>query len=494
MGAGRQTQTFTGNSPSTDPTYTHAAARNLGKHQLGGVIFGCKNNTIKECLTNQLFGLPAHHFIYVKNIDTGLPLFLFNYSERKLYGIYEAASPGRMNIDPYGWTTDGSKRTLYPAQVQICVKLKCQPLLEEQFKPVIKDNYYTDHHFWFELDHSQASKLISLASLTVSTSTCCPFKSARQRNIFQPLSTTDKEEEGNRFERLATEPDLTKYLGCISDSEDAAPVGEMNGGCKLLQPLPLEVDQCNDVTRKMDSRDDAPLNGDNQLLEAHTNVNMVEQDEKENILKKLKELAFNRRSEDVPLTDYVDEPAFTRDMCPGNRVSICEKISSDEKNEENSCSSSYCRSVIAKLIQEVEELKEFKAEQTLKMRYLEQKLVEAETEIQQLKIHRMVVHSGSNPPIELSDKEAIESLEDFCVNPTESIYLLGGYDGESWLSTLDSYVPLRGVIKSLHPMNFVRSFASVALLNGEVYVFGGGDGCTWYNTAQVMMNGPCALP
>ncbi|KAJ0027992.1 hypothetical protein Pint_34959 [Pistacia integerrima] len=31
-------------------------------------------------------------------------------------------------------------------------------------------------------------------------------------------------------------------------------------------------------------------------------------------------------------------------------------------------------------------------------------------------------------------------------------------------------------------MNSVRSYASVALLNGEIYVFGGGDRRTWYNT------------
>jgi len=53
----------------------------------------------------------------VKNIDPGLPLFLFNYTDRKLHGIFEAASSGRMFIDPYGWTTDGSERTQYPAQV-----------------------------------------------------------------------------------------------------------------------------------------------------------------------------------------------------------------------------------------------------------------------------------------------------------------------------------------------------------------------------------------
>lgn len=31
-------------------------ARNLKKSQLGGVIFVCTNNTIRECLSKQLFG------------------------------------------------------------------------------------------------------------------------------------------------------------------------------------------------------------------------------------------------------------------------------------------------------------------------------------------------------------------------------------------------------------------------------------------------------
>lgn len=47
----------------------------------------------------------------------GLPLFLFNYSDRKLHGIFEAAGPGQMNVDPYAWTSNGSERTSYPAQV-----------------------------------------------------------------------------------------------------------------------------------------------------------------------------------------------------------------------------------------------------------------------------------------------------------------------------------------------------------------------------------------
>jgi hypothetical protein len=39
-------------SPGPNPSF----GRNLTKDQLGSVIFGCKNATITECLTKQLFG------------------------------------------------------------------------------------------------------------------------------------------------------------------------------------------------------------------------------------------------------------------------------------------------------------------------------------------------------------------------------------------------------------------------------------------------------
>eukprot|EP01018_Ginkgo_biloba_P004826 Gb_17070 [translate_table: standard] len=45
-----------------------------------------------------------------------MPLFLFNYSDRKMHGTFEAASHGKMNINPYAWTTDGSEKTQFPAQ------------------------------------------------------------------------------------------------------------------------------------------------------------------------------------------------------------------------------------------------------------------------------------------------------------------------------------------------------------------------------------------
>ncbi|PWA96267.1 hypothetical protein CTI12_AA041620 [Artemisia annua] len=100
------------------PSNFSIPARNLRKSDLGGVIFGCTHNTINECLTKHLFGLPGPHFPYIKNISEGLVLFLFNYHDRKLYGIFEAAGPGQMNIDRYAWVPEGDNTgyTSFPAQ------------------------------------------------------------------------------------------------------------------------------------------------------------------------------------------------------------------------------------------------------------------------------------------------------------------------------------------------------------------------------------------
>lgn len=62
-------------------------------------------------------GLPVEHFLYVKNVHPGLPLFLFNYNDRKIHGIFEAVSSGQMHINPYAWTSNGYEKTRYPAQV-----------------------------------------------------------------------------------------------------------------------------------------------------------------------------------------------------------------------------------------------------------------------------------------------------------------------------------------------------------------------------------------
>ncbi|KAG5620318.1 hypothetical protein H5410_005536 [Solanum commersonii] len=110
----------------------------------------------------------APHFSYVKNINPGLLLFLFNYNNRELYGIYEASRLGKMNINSYGCTLDGSGRTKNFAHIH--PHLHCKSLLETLFKPVIQDNYSNDQrHFMFELNHVQAANLISKFSFCVLT-------------------------------------------------------------------------------------------------------------------------------------------------------------------------------------------------------------------------------------------------------------------------------------------------------------------------------------
>lgn len=64
-----------------------------------------------------LIGLPPFHWSYVKNVKPGLPLFLFNYSNRKMHGIFEAATSGQLAIDQFAWSGDGRTETQFPAQV-----------------------------------------------------------------------------------------------------------------------------------------------------------------------------------------------------------------------------------------------------------------------------------------------------------------------------------------------------------------------------------------
>ena len=82
-------------------------------------------------------------------------------------------------------------------KVKIRIRKQCQPLLEDQFKPIIAENYYEQRLFWFELDQEQTDKLISLfsaSSVIVSTSLpsnaqkwSSPFKSVQESgNIRTP--------------------------------------------------------------------------------------------------------------------------------------------------------------------------------------------------------------------------------------------------------------------------------------------------------------------
>ncbi|KAL2651353.1 hypothetical protein R1flu_019481 [Riccia fluitans] len=207
MGAGRRTETVNFNNyagGASGGSIKVAPQRKLAERgRLGSVIFGCTNATYSECVTNTLFGLPYSHHSYVEHIDPGMPLFLFNYNDRKMHGIFEAVSEGALNINAYAWTAgDSVTRTQFPAQVRVQLRAdftRIVSLPEAVFKDAIVDNYYSASHFFFEVDNEQTDRLITLFEKQLGVSskqapvvTKGPFKSEPPTNAWQTVGNTSK--------------------------------------------------------------------------------------------------------------------------------------------------------------------------------------------------------------------------------------------------------------------------------------------------------------
>lgn len=72
------------------------------------------------------------------------------------------------------------------------VRTQCRPLSEEQYKPILVNNYssHEPNHFWFELDKIQTNKLISLfLASPISQSVAVPRITAKSGTLFkQPVA------------------------------------------------------------------------------------------------------------------------------------------------------------------------------------------------------------------------------------------------------------------------------------------------------------------
>ncbi|XP_057980218.1 uncharacterized protein LOC131166019 isoform X2 [Malania oleifera] len=622
MGAGRKTQTYPLKEKS-DTNWTmncSGTARNLRKSDLAGVIFGCKHNTIEECYSKLLFGLPAAHFAYVRNIDPGLPLFLFNYSDRKLHGIFEAISCGQMNINPGAWTVDGSEYTPYAAQVRVKIKMACQPLLEDQFRPIIAKNYYEQRLFWFELDKAQISRLIALFSssldqkmmmrsrpipishnqvedkterLDFEVDVSCSYHTNMERTASRHSSglgreyrslqpsvngeavKTREQEVGSQHPNFArsyssvvrdTGSDLPqkKWSALFKlptsdmkqDEDSNRPVLEVNfpysslpnvewdSLCSAAPSLdgenhPSETPaeekgmekygeigswelNCDDASTHVvtelttsfpasSSPVSFPSTDTSQDVEEFktvvSGVNLPHSDEFDMALSSSFVAPFlegrrqpSQTSMDDSTTDISKEELLPLTSGCFNSSTILKDTNLDnhvedhapfltELHREDICSETVVPEVmkpsdlhlqLTKLVKITEELKASQLAQTQKISSLEQELVELRREIQQLKDQRLKKFSSS---VHVEGREC-ELVVEASANLHESILIVGGFDGFSWLSDLNSYSPSLDLMKSLRPMNFVRTYASAAKLNGELYIFGGVDGDLWYDTVE----------
>ncbi|MQM12864.1 hypothetical protein Taro_045779, partial [Colocasia esculenta] len=90
--------------------------------------------------------------------EMGMLLFLFEYEERKLYGVFEATSDGAMDIVPMAFSSLGK---LFSAQIQVSFRIiwRCPPLTEGEFFDAIKENYHAPKKVHLHLSGKQVWNL-----------------------------------------------------------------------------------------------------------------------------------------------------------------------------------------------------------------------------------------------------------------------------------------------------------------------------------------------
>jgi cleavage and polyadenylation specificity factor subunit 4 len=103
-----------------------------------GFIFGCSSDTMDECLGRGIFGLPAHMKASASVIEAGTTIFLFNVTDRLLFGIFEALTPATMNIEPAAFSKNPKATSSpFPVQIRVRISLECPPL--EDTDPIFND-------------------------------------------------------------------------------------------------------------------------------------------------------------------------------------------------------------------------------------------------------------------------------------------------------------------------------------------------------------------
>jgi len=87
----------------------------MSDQKIEGYLFLCTNRTQRECFQKKLFGRSHKFWGWVEQIRAGSSLFLYNIDSKTLFGIFRAASEGKLNIDPAAWKN--MRPLSFPAQV-----------------------------------------------------------------------------------------------------------------------------------------------------------------------------------------------------------------------------------------------------------------------------------------------------------------------------------------------------------------------------------------
>nr|CAB3476152.1 unnamed protein product [Digitaria exilis] len=399
-----------------------------------------------DCLTVFCsIGLPSGHISYVKNVKPGMPLFLFNYSDRKMHGIFEAASAGQLNIDQFAWSDGGRIKTQFPAQVLISVKTQCHPVPESQFRSVISDNYHRPRHFYFELDHAQTRALMSLfkpAPVHDVTNKWDPSKSLQYPTTKSYLNPGPTKSEP-----------YTKDLGPFGVSSESHyvapyklpdPEGEYASASRTSSHLDDESSNWDDLDDVMTKEGTESVNDDHQ----HMNPPHEEFNDTVAIRRKLQELYVLRQQDTQSSNDAVDS-ASDKSMPQEAQFGAAlptDPLDSTPKADtpiEDLTSLGKCYGN-AELLHIINELS--KRTQTME---------------KQLRFAPAAAVFNS------------------------ALYVTGGYDGNMYLQSAERYDPREGFWALLPSMNARRGSHSVAVLGDALYAVGGYDGSNRVSTVEI---------
>ncbi|XP_062193560.1 uncharacterized protein LOC133896954 [Phragmites australis] len=492
MGAGRKTETLIPAPPSQNRTNAwygtySVATRNLRADQLGGVIFGCKHNMINECLSKQLFGLPSGHISYVKNVKPGMPLFLFNYSDRKMHGIFEAACAGQLNIDKFAWSDDGRIKTQFPAQVRISTKTQCLPVPESQFKSVISENYHKLRHFYFELDHAQTRALISLFKPAPAGDV--PNKWSPSGSV--PFPTTKAYLVPGQVKSESYPKDFNQR-GVSSDSRFIAPYnlvhldGEYASTSRTSRiNLDEEASNWDDLDHAATKEGAESVNADLQ----HTNSVHEKQHDRVSVRQKLQEMFVSQeeaRSSKDDVDSASDKPTSQEAQFSATLLTNTSESTSkgDAPMEGHTLlgQNAELLHIINELSKRTEATEKKLVESDQEILFLRESVKDTERRVQQLEYQIEKLQPNYN-----SSASLLGRSQNDVGGP--SILLIGGYRGSTCLSSLDSFCPTTDRLVPLRPMSSSRAYAAVAALKDHIYVFGGGDGSSWCRTVECYTKG-----
>lgn len=118
-----------------------------------GFIFRCTSETEKECFDRKLFGEKREYLSLVKQLKVGDTLFLYNCSNWKLMGVFEAVSDGDENIETNAW---GGK---FPAQIRFRVKKETKPITLDDLRGIVNTHGLYPYP---ELDDKKVDKIIKV--------------------------------------------------------------------------------------------------------------------------------------------------------------------------------------------------------------------------------------------------------------------------------------------------------------------------------------------